>query len=504
MDSLEQYFASYRSHTVGHDQTFQSAYGEQRIVYADWTASGRLYRPIEEALLDRFGPFVGNTHSESSETGRAMTLAYHQAHRILKAHVNAAADDLIISTGSGMTGVVNKFQRILGLKAPQGLRHFITLPEAERPVVFITHMEHHSNQTSWYETIADVVVVPPDQHGLVDLAALEALLHEYRQRPLKIGSFTACSNVTGVCTPYHAMAKLMHRAGGVAFIDFAASAPYVDIDMHPADPQEQLDAVLWSPHKFLGGPGSSGVLIFNRRLYRNTVPDDCGGGTVNWTNPWGQYSFLDDIEAREDAGTPGFLQTIKAALAVKLKEQMGVEAMRQREEQIVPHAMDALQAIAGVRLLAPQQRQRLAMLSFYIEGIHYNLIVRLLNDRFGVQARGGCSCAGTYGHYLLHVDPTLSHSITERIDHGDLSEKPGWVRLSFHPSTTMADIDHAMHAVREVAAHAEAWSRDYVYSSISNEFTLRHAEADAMQARIESWFSLDADAPPRSGAGRQS
>lgn len=492
MDSLEHYFASYRAHTVGQDQTFRSPYGEQRIVYADWTASGRLYRPIEAALLERFGPYVGNTHSESSETGRAMTLAYHEAQRIIKAHANAGPDDLLISTGTGMTGVVNKFQRILGLKAPQALRHFIEIPEAERPVVFITHMEHHSNQTSWYETIADVVVIPPDQHGLVDLAALEALLREYAGRPLKIGSFTACSNVTGVCTPYHEMARLMHRAGGVAFIDFAASAPYVSIDMHPADPEQHLDAVLWSPHKFLGGPGSSGALIFNRKLYRNTVPDDCGGGTVNWTNPWGEYSFLDDIEAREDAGTPGFLQTIKAALAVKLKDQMGVDAMRRREEQIVPHAMDALQAIPGVRLLAPLQRDRLAMLSFYIEGIHYNLIVQLLNDRFGVQARGGCSCAGTYGHYLLHVDPTLSHSITERIDHGDLSDKPGWVRLSFHPSTTMADIDHAIDAVREIATHAEAWSQDYVYSSHTNEFSPRDPGEDVTRRRVESWFELDA------------
>jgi selenocysteine lyase/cysteine desulfurase len=221
------------------------------------------------------------------------------------------------------------------------------------------------------------------------------------------------------------------------------------------------------------------------------VPDDCGGGTVNWTNPWGEYSFLDDIEAREDAGTPGFLQTIKAALAVKLKDQMGVDAMRRREEQIVPHAMDALQAIPGVHLLAPLQRNRLAMLSFYIEGIHYNLIVQLLNDRFGVQARGGCSCAGTYGHYLLHVDPTLSHSITERIDHGDLSDKPGWVRLSFHPSTTMADIDHAIDAVREIATHAEAWSQDYVYSSHTNEFSPREVGEDVTRRRVESWFELD-------------
>lgn len=492
MDPLEQYFAPYRADTVGHDQTFCSPYGQQRIVYTDWTASGRLYHPIERLLLERFGPYVGNTHSESSETGRAMTLAYHEAHRILKAHVNASPDDLIISTGTGMTGVVNKFQRILGLKAPQRLRYFVDIPEAERPVVFVTHMEHHSNHTSWYETIADVVVIPPDQDGVVDLVAFEALLHEYRGRTIKIGSFTACSNVTGVFSPYHAMARLMHRAGGVAFIDFAASAPYVNIDMHPTDPEERLDAVLWSPHKFLGGPGSSGVLIFNRDLYRNTVPDDSGGGTVNWTNPWGQYSFLDDIEAREDAGTPGFLQTIKAALAVQLKSQMGVEAMRKREEAIVPLAMDALQAIPGVRLLAPARRNRLPIFSFYVEGIHYNLIVQLLNDRFGVQARGGCSCAGTYGHYLLHVDPSRSRSITDRIDHGDLSEKPGWVRLSFHPSTTMADIDHAIRAVGEIVANVGQWAKDYVYSPISNEFAYRGGDDGAAFARVKGWFELEA------------
>ena len=491
MDCLESHFAPYRARTLGHDQTFRSPYGEQRIVYADWTASGRLYEPIERLLLERFGPHVGNTHSESSETGRAMTHAYHEARRILKGHVNAGPDDLILCTGTGMTGVMNKFQRILGLKAPPGLRHFIRIPQAERPVVFVTHMEHHSNHTSWHETLAEVVVIPPDRHGRADPAALEVLLDEYRARPTKIGSFTACSNVTGVCTPYHALARLMHRAGGVAFVDFAASAPYVDMDMHPADPEERLDAVLWSPHKFLGGPGSSGVLIFHRSLYRNASPDDSGGGTVNWTNPWGGYSFLEDIEAREDAGTPGFLQTIKAALAVQLKVQMGVGAMRRREEVIVPAVMDALQAIPGVHVLAPALRNRLAVFSFFVEAVHYNLIVQLLNDRFGVQARGGCSCAGTYGHYLLHVDPSRSRSITERIDHGDLSEKPGWVRLSFHPSSTTAEIDHAIRAVREIVAHAREWADDYVYSPLTNEFTHRAADSDAARARIRAWFELD-------------
>ncbi|HET9032322.1 MAG TPA: aminotransferase class V-fold PLP-dependent enzyme [Dokdonella sp.] len=500
MHALEQHFAPFRKNTVGHEQTFASPWGEQRIVYADWTASGRLYRPIEQAMLERFGPFVGNTHSESSETGRAMTLAYHEAHRILKAHVNAGPDDLILSTGTGMTGVINKFQRILGLKAPQGLRRFVDIPELERPVVFITHMEHHSNQTSWCETIADVVVVPPDAAGMIDLDALETLLHEYRERTIKIGSFSACSNVTGVLTPYHAMARLMHRAGGVAFIDFAASAPYVAIDMHPADPLERLDAVMWSPHKFLGGPGASGVLIFNRQLYQNTVPDDSGGGTVNWTNPWGEYSYLEDIEAREDAGTPGFLQTIKAALAVRLKEQMGVEQMLEREQAIVPYVIDALGAIPGVHLLAPELRHRLAMFSFYIEGIHYNLVVQLLNDRFGVQARGGCSCAGTYGHFLLHVDPTRSRSITDRIDHGDLSEKPGWVRISFHPSTTQADIDRTIQGVAEIVSNAAEWINDYTYSPITNEFTRSTGEDGAALARVKQWFELGpavAEATPK-------
>ncbi len=492
VDQLEQYFQPFRAGTIGQDQTFRSPYGEQRIVYADWTASGRLYRPIESRLTEQFGPFVGNTHSESSVTGTAMTLAYHEAHRILKAHVHAGPDDLILTCGSGMTAAVNKLQRILGLKAPEGLRHFIRLAEAERPVVFVTHMEHHSNHTSWYETIADVVVVPPDPAGIVDLGALEALLHDYRDRPFKIGAFTSCSNVTGIPTPYHAMAKLMHRAGGVALIDFAASAPYVPIDMHPADPEERLDAVLFSPHKFLGGPGAAGVAIFDRALYHNSAPDEAGGGTVAWTNPWGQYAFLTDIEAREDGGTPGFLQTIKAALAVQLKDAMGTEAMGRREDAVAPYAMDALRAIPGVHLLAPAVRHRLAMLSFYVEDLHYNLVVRLLNDRFGVQARGGCSCAGTYGHYLLHVDPARSRSITDRIDRGDLSEKPGWVRLSFHPSTTMADIDHAIGAVAEVVAHAGEWSKDYIYSSTTNEYAHRDGDAEA-ERRMRRWFDLGAD-----------
>jgi selenocysteine lyase/cysteine desulfurase len=487
MDDLQRHFEPFRLATVGHDQTFRSPYGEQRIVYADWTASGRLYAPIEARMLHAFGPFVGNTHSESSATGTAMTLAYHEAHRILKAHVNAGPDDLILTFGSGMTGAINKFQRILGLKAPPGLRAAVDLAGRERPVVFVTHMEHHSNQTSWCETIADVVVIPPDERGAVDLDAFDRLLDEYESRPTKIGAFTSCSNVTGIFTPYHALAKRIHRAGGIAVVDFAASAPYVPIDMHPADPEERLDAVLFSPHKFLGGPGSSGVLIFSRELYHNSAPDDAGGGTVAWTNPWGEYAFLPDIEAREDGGTPGFLQAIRAALAVRLKEAMGTDAIRRREEAIVARVFPELDAIPRLHLLARGFPHRLPMFSFYIENLHYNLVVRLLNDRFGVQARGGCSCAGTYGHYLLHVDPARSRAITDLIDHGDLSLKPGWVRLSFHPTTTDDDIGYCIDAVHQVVEHAERWSEDYVYSPVTNEYAHRRDQAFAP---VREWFDL--------------
>jgi selenocysteine lyase/cysteine desulfurase len=376
-------------------------------------------------MREEFGPFVGNTHTETSVTGTSMTYAYHRAREIIKRHVNAGPGDAIIACGSGMTGVVNKLQRILGLRAPERLLPYVHVPEHQRPVVLITHMEHHSNQTSWIETIADVEWVAPDPDGLCCLKNLRALLEKYKHRPFKIGSFTACSNVTGIGTPYHEMARLVHEYGGLCFIDFAASAPYAEIDMHPADPMERLDAIFFSPHKFLGGPGSAGVMVFDAKLDSNAVPDHPGGGTVDWTNPWGEHRFIDNLEDREDGGTPAFLQTIRAALAIQLKEQMGVDKMLAREEELLHLAFPRLRKMPGLHLLADAVEERLGVLSFYVEGVHYNLIVKLLNDRYGIQVRGGCSCAGTYGHYLLHVDQDYSRKITRQIDQGDLSNKPG-------------------------------------------------------------------------------
>ena len=412
---LESYFSKFRENIVGFDQEFESPYGKKKIIYADWTASGRLYRPIEDKLLNEIGPFVANTHTETSITGSAMTTAYHDARNIIKKHVNASKDDVLITVGTGMTGAINKFQRLLGIRMNENLKDHTQVPDEKRPIIFVSHMEHHSNQTSWLETIAKVEVIQSNKEGLPCLKNLEDLLNKYQNVPLKIAAITGCSNVTGIRTNYQQIAKIMHQNNGLCFVDFACSAPYVNIDMHPNN-EEYLDAIFFSPHKFLGGPGSSGVLIFNKKLYHNSIPDNPGGGTVTWTNPWGKHRYVESIEDREDGGTPGFLQTIKIALAVQLKEEMGIKQIHDREKEIIDKVFEQLLPIANLNLLAKQHHDRLGIFSFYIDDLHYNLGVKLLNDRFGIQTRGGCSCAGTYGHFLLHVDQNQSKELLAKMD----------------------------------------------------------------------------------------
>lgn len=485
--TLETYFQDFRKHIVGINQEFTSPYGKKKIIYTDWTASGRLYRPIEEQLLNDFGPFVANTHTETTVSGTAMTKAYHHARNIIKRHTNASKDDVLITDGTGMTGVVNKFQRILGLKVPENLKDFITVPAEKRPIVFISHMEHHSNQTSWLETIADVEIILSCEKGLFCLDNLALLLEKYADRTIKIASITSCSNVTGLKTPFHEAAKLMHQHHGVCFVDFACSGPYVAIDMHPEDPEAYLDAIFFSPHKFLGGPGTSGVLIFNKKLYNNMIPDCPGGGTVSWTNPWGEHKYIDNIEDREDGGTPGFLQVIKTALAIELKEEMGIENILQREHEIVDFVFNELNPISNIKILAGQHQNRLGVISFFIDDLHFNLGVKLLNDKFGIQTRGGCSCAGTYGHFLLHVDQETSNKLVNEITIGDLIKKPGWIRMSIHPTTTDEEIAFVCESIRDLAENHKNWALDYSYNKNTNEFV--HKNANSFEDElVAGWF----------------
>ena len=447
--SLEEYFSPFRRNIIGNEQAFESPYGRKRILYADWTASGRAYRPIEIKLIEEILPFYGNTHTSTTITGERMSGAYEEAKSTIKTHVNANDNDVLIFCGSGMTAAVNKLQRLIGLRFPEGTAHNIKCPhlnEADRPLVLVTTMEHHSNHISWLETIATVEIIRQAPDGNVDLDHLKQLLNRFKHRKTKIAAITACSNVTGIQTPVHTIAAIMHEHEGLCFVDYACSAPYVEINMHPAAPTASLDAIYFSCHKFLGGPGTPGVLIFNSRLYKSRVPDQPGGGTLLYSNPWKIHEYLTDIEAREDGGTPPILQGIKAAMCIRLKEEMGVIKMLQREGEILRQLYARFDQIEGVKILGAT-RQRLGVIAFTVRDTHYDQVVKQLNDRFGIQTRGGCSCAGTYGHSLLGIDKAASYEILHALRAGQVWRKPGWVRLSIHPTMTDAEIDYIMDAI---------------------------------------------------------
>ena len=485
--NLEHYFGSFRKEVIGIDHHIPTPFGQMPMVYADWTASGRLYRPIEESIVNSIGPYIANTHTETSFTGSIMTHAYHEARQIIKDHVGAKDTDILICCHSGMTGAINKLQRILGLKVHEKFKDQCILSEEERPLVVVSHMEHHSNQTSWLETLAEVVVVPPNEDGLFSIEELEKVLQKYTYKKTIIGAITSCSNVTGIFTPYHKIAAKLHEYGGYCFVDFACSAPYIEIDMHPEDPAEKLDAIYFSPHKFLGGPGSPGVVIFDEELYDNKIPDHPGGGTVTWTNPWGEHRYFEEVELREDGGTPPFLQTIKAAKAMLLKEKMNCQKIRAREEEMAKMVWDGFAEIDGLHLLADHIKSRLCIFSFYLEQAHYNLVVKLLSDKFGIQTRGGCSCAGTYGHYLLHVSREKSKEITSAIDTGCNTSKPGWVRMSLHPIMTNEEVEYCVAAVKDIAENISDYEKAYRYDASKNEFF--HVNDEGFEKKLaQRWF----------------
>ncbi|HWK06781.1 MAG TPA: aminotransferase class V-fold PLP-dependent enzyme [Puia sp.] len=503
VSSLEDYFSLFRQNIIGCEQCFESPFGRKRILYADWTASGRAYGPIEARIQEDVLPFFANTHTETTITGRMMSGAYEQAKTIVKDHVHAREDDVLVFCGSGMTAAVNKLQRIMGLRLPDRVMDYVEclqLDEVSRPLVLVTHMEHHSNHISWLETIATVEMIRPCENGNVDLGHLRQLLEQFKDRKNKIAAITACSNVTGIETPYHEIASVMHEYGGLCFVDFACSAPYVHINMHPEagaglpeDPRRpgnaDLDAIYFSCHKFLGGPGTPGVLIFNRGLYKNCIPDQPGGGTVLYSNPWKVHEYITNVEQREDGGTPPILQGIKAALCIRLKEEMGVERILRREEEMLLRLFDRLSKISRVEILGGDNRKRLGVISFMVKDAHYSLIVKILNDRFGVQARGGCSCAGTYGHLLLRIDKARSYEILNMLRAGEMLYKPGWVRLSIHPTMTNAEIDYIMDAIETTVGQYEEWRKDYVYDPVCHEYAFSGLEAAERSIGMD-WFNV--------------
>jgi selenocysteine lyase/cysteine desulfurase len=449
-----------RASVIGEDAAVAGPFGIRRVTYADYTASGRSLTFIEDYIRDAVLPLYANTHTESSGTGLQTGRFREEARRLVLDGVGGRPDrHAVVFCGSGSTAAINRLVDVLGLRLPAELddRYHLRerIPEEERPVVFIGPYEHHSNELPWRESIARVVTIHEDADGAIDLAQLGAELRRHEGDRLLIGSFSAASNVTGIVSDTAAIARLLHAYGAIACFDFAAAAPYVAIDMEAGgDEAAAMDAVFISPHKFIGGPGTPGVLVARRELFRNRVPSMPGGGTVAYVNPT-EHLYLADIERREEGGTPAIVESIRAGLVFGLKAAVGTDVIRERETALIHRALDRWEANPAIEILGSRTAERLSIVSFVVrrEGryLHHNYVVALLNDLFGIQARGGCSCAGPYGHRLLGIDLERSHAFEREISRGCEGIKPGWVRVNFNYFLSDAVADFLLDAVDLVA-----------------------------------------------------
>ncbi|MBD0292189.1 MAG: aminotransferase class V-fold PLP-dependent enzyme [Jiangellaceae bacterium] len=493
-----------RRGVIGADQVIDGPFGSRPVIYADYTASGRSLSFIEDFLRERVLPMYANTHTEASGTGLQTTVLREDARRLVRDALGGNDDTVVVFCGSGATAAVDRMVGVLGLRSTADRRRS-SVPAAERPVVFTGPYEHHSNDLPWRESIADVVRIPADADGHIDIDVLRAELVGHAARPLKIGTFSAASNVTGILTDVRSVARLLHRYGALSFWDYAAAAPYVEIDMNPADdPEAYLDAIFVSPHKFVGGPGTPGVLAARRELFHNAVPVVVGGGTVAYVNQF-EHRYLAEPAHREEGGTPAIVESIRAGLVFQLKDAVGPALIQAYETDFVRRAIGAWRAHPQIEILGNPAADRLAIVSFEIRRpqgrrLHHNFVVAALNDMFGIQARGGCSCAGPYGHLLLHIDLDTSHQYEHEILHGCEGIKPGWTRLSFNYFIGEGVFRYIVAAVELMASFGYRLLPEYTFDPYTGLWRHRHSTGPALRLS-EVTYNADGamSCPPADG-----
>ena len=499
-----------RQQIVGVDSTFETPFGQRLMVYCDYTASGRCLRFVE-SYLQSLQRVYANTHTEDDITGRSMSQLLHEAEEAIKKSVNAGPSGRIIACGTGAPGAIDKLQQIIGVALAPATRQNIDgivndsgIDSAEfqkalrekQPVVFVGPYEHHSNEISWRQSLAQTVEVRLCPEGHIDLQHLEELLQDpaYEGR-LRIGSFSAASNVTGMRSDVRQVSTLLHKYGAIACFDFAACAPYVDIDMNPEPLQEgddpAIDAIFVSPHKFLGGPGSSGVLVFNERIYHPELPPSVSaGGTVDYVGMDGQ-DFISNIEEREKAGTPGVLQTLKAGMVFEIKDRVGVDVINKREHELTQRAMASWGENENIEILGNlDPGSRVGIISFNLRNpggsyLHHKFVTALLNDLFGIQSRAGCSCAGPYGHRLLDIDKDTSERYRNVVQEGYCGMKPGWCRVGLHWVMDDAEANYVIDAVHFIAKHGQSFLQLYDFDLCTGTWSHRQITIELPK------FSLD-------------